>query len=188
MSKDENTVGMDDAQTIGDSRLDLDELYDQSVDQDAVDKVEADSLLPGGSYRSVPVLSATPSTTKTGPNAGRRGFRLYGSFTSQKPLIREEGLPAHIVTGRLGFGLSPERRNKPDGQPDLQTKLWAQAVRTFIQAAGYKPETNRDVVKFLQDYPFGIRLGQVGVPTESNPTPDGEPDNMVFSLFHLREG
>jgi len=166
---------------------DLDALYDEGVDQDAVERVEADMLLPGGSYTSVPVLTVTAFQTSKGPNVGRRGFRLYGEIRSNKPLSRGKDLAPDYITGRVGFQISPERRDKPDGGPDNQTKLWANAVRAYIQAAGYKPESNREVIKYLTDYPIGIRLGQVGVPTERNPEPTGDPGNMVFSIFPVRE-
>ena len=165
----------------------LDALYDQGVDMDAVEKSESDSLLPNGGYQTIPVLAVTPYQTRSGPNKGRIGFRLYGEVVSRKPLVRVDGEAPQIVTGRLGFRVSPERRNREDGTPDTQFKLWTNSVRAFIVAAGYKPQTNREVIEYLRNYPVGLRVGQVGVPTERNPEPDGEPGNAVFTIFPLRE-
>lgn len=167
--------------------LGLDSLYDQAVDIDGVERAEADALLPGGSYQTVPVLTVAPYETKTGPNAGRMGFRFYGEVASRKPLSRSDGQPPQMVSGRLGFRMSNERRNKNDGTPDSQYRLWMNAVRAFKIAAGYDPSTNREVVDYVKNYPVGLRVGQVGVPTEQNPNPEGEPGNAVFSIFPLRD-
>lgn len=163
----------------------LDGIFDEEVDLNAAEKAEADTLLPPGTYDTVPVLSATPYEAQTGPNTGRRGFRMFGEVLSRKPISRNGAAPA-ITGGRLGFRVSPERRDREDGTPDLQTRLWAQAIRAYTQAAGAKPTTNRDVVEYLKNYPVGMRLGQIGVPTESNPNPDGDPGNIVYSIFPVR--
>ena len=164
----------------------LDGLYDEGVDLDAAEKAEADQLLPAGTYQTVPVLSLFPYEVQKGPNTGRRGFRYFGEVVSRKPISRNGGAP-EIAEGRIGFRISPERRDKDDGTPDLQTRLWANAIRAYTQAVGSKPATNRDVAEFLKNYPVGMRLGQIGVATESNPEPDGEPGNLVFSIFPIRE-
>ena len=179
----------------------LDTLYDEGVDHDAVERVEADLLMPGGSYRTVPVLMLDVYETKQGPHVGRRGFRFFGEIISSKPLSRNNGGEPTIVNGRISFKASPERRNrmeeirgddgrttyKDTGKPDAESNRWANAVRAFTLAAGYKPGTNREVVEFIKNYPVGLRVGQIGVPTERRPDPTGEPGNVVYSIFPLRD-
>lgn len=174
---------------------DMDSLFEQAVNMDDVRQTQADALKPTGSYLTVPQLSVQASRVQDGPNAGRLMFRFFGPavLTVTERNTKALGVPAGTeIRGQFGFGISPERANKiRDGQatadPDNSSKLWAMAVRAYEQAARSKPQTFGDVVRYIQSYPTVIRVIQVGVPTERNPEPDGEPGNVIMAINPVRD-
>lgn len=175
---------------------DMDSLFEQSVNMDDVRQVQSDILKPAGSYVTQPDLSVQTSVVGEGPNKGRRLIRFFGAATltvTERTSQRLKLPPGSVVPGTFGFAMSPERANKvrdseDTGKPDLASQLWAQAVTAYQQVYRTKPTQVGDVVRYVQSIPVVLRVIQVGVPTERNPEPDGEPGNIVMALSPVREG
>ena len=182
--------------------VDMDALFEQSVNQDDVRQTQADALKPYGSYVTLPVLNlqagrqdVSKSSISPAGNKDRLTFRFFGpaQMTVTEKNTKSTKLPAgSIVKGQFGFNMSPERANKlkdgsDTGEPDGASQRWAQAVKAYETAYKAKPATFGDVVRYVQNYPVVIRVIQVGVPTDNNPEPDGEPGNIVMALSPVRE-
>lgn len=174
----------------------MDDLFERAIDYDDVRRTQSDVLKPTGSYVTVPVLSVQASRVAEGPNAGRVMYRFFGSavLTVTEKNARALELPVGAeVRGQFGFGISPERRNKlprngeaPSAEPDHSSKLWAQAVEAYKVTFKARASSEGDVVRYLQEFPAVIRVIQVGVATERNPEPDGEPGNIVMAISPVR--
>ena len=142
-----------------------------------------------------PVLNLQAARATEGFNAGRLVFRFFGPAVmtiTEKNAKALKLAPGVEVYGQFGFGISPERRNAvkdgvDQGTPDGASQRWAQAVKAYEVAYKAKPATVGDVVRYLQNYPINIRVIQIGVPTDRNPEPDGEPGNIVMALSVVRE-
>lgn len=154
----------------------LDEMFESSIDRDDLSKTEQEMLSPAGTYTTKPALLMRLFEVEKGDNKGRRMIRYFGAAHSDKA----------NAEGRFGFAISPIRVNKVDGSPDLPTKLWAMAVRAHDTAYGQKAESVKQVAEFIRDYPVNLRVIQMGVPTESNPEPQGEPGNLVVAISAVR--
>ena len=177
---------------------DMDELFQQAVNQDDVRQTQADALKPTGSYITQPVLNLQASRVEMTRGSvsplglkDRLMFRFFGSaeMTVTEKNTKAAGLPVgSIVKGQFGFGISPERANKiaGTGGPDGASQRWAQAVKAYEYAYKAKPATMGDVVRYLQNYPVVIRVIQGGIPSEAYPEPDGEPGNVVMALSPVR--
>ena len=165
----------------------INEVLHRKVDKVAVSKTLSAFLLPRGMYRSTPRLTLNKYQNRQGPTTGRIVFSLSGEFVSLTPLVREAGETPAIVTGRLVVKVSPEEYKNDDGMPDSQSKLWAHAVRTYESATGGKDPDVQEVLSYLENYPFLVYTGVLGVATEQNPEPRGEPRNAVFSLTMAKE-
>lgn len=155
-------------------------------------QTEKDLLAPAGTYTTMPGQSFTwtPKVKEDEPNKGRFSVRYFGPARMVKTVVdKETGESKEVaVEARFGFGLSHVRVNKKDShEPDLQHKLFIRARRAYIEAYGSEPETNKDVYEYVRDYPTKLRVIQVGVPTERNPNPDGEPGNIVLDISPVRE-
>lgn len=161
----------------------MDMLLNQQVSFEQVKQAEKDLLLPAGTYTSVP-----PFEVKfvRGNQDGRPYARFWGNIFAA--INRPDGT-IEDVQGKIGFSFSWQRKNRIDretgidsGKPDNAYKLYVQAVNAFKRAYSEDPSTDGDVVKYVRDYPVRLRLIQVGVPTERNPNPDGEPGTMVVAI------
>ena len=183
---------------------DMDALFEQAVNQEEVRQVQSDALKPQGSYITEPILSLSATRAEVGENSilakpsadGKRlVFRFFGpaSLTVTEKNTGSLKLPVgSIVRGQFGFGISPDRANSvkngvDSGAPDGNSQRWAQAVKAYEQAYKSKPQTTGDVVRYLQGYPVVIRVIQIGVPSDRNPEPTGEPGNIVMALSAVRE-
>ena len=159
------------------AELTLDELFNQGINRDEVKKAERDLLLPAATYTTIPPLQLKLSQN----DEGRPFARFFG-------LIQATVNDQEIRTN-IGFSLSWERMDRVDretgestGKPDNAYKLFTQAVGAYKKAYGEAAGSHGDVVKYLRDYPIRVRVIQIGVPTERNPNPDGEPGNMVVAV------
>ena len=178
---------------------DMDALFEQAVNQEDVRQTQADALKPAGSYVTQPVLNLqaaraemTRGSVSPQGHKDRLMFRFFGQaqMTVTEKNAKATGLPVGtIVKGQFGFGISPERADKTSGTggPDGASQRWAQAVKAYEFAYKTKPATMGDVVRYVQNYPVVIRVIQVGIPTDNNPEPDGEPGNVVMAISPVRE-
>ena len=147
-------------------------------DRETVKKIAADSLMAGGSYRKV----GTAVVTK-GDYEGRAQANV---------LVRLAVLadPEEKVVGTQFIRVSPVRMNRLDqekhdtGKPDRQSQLYQQAYQAFKAVAGRDPESPLEVLDFLENQPYRVRVIQVG--TQEGAT--GEPGNMVVGISAIREG
>ena len=176
--------------------LDMDQLFQAAVNEQDVRDIQEGVLKPNGSYTTIPVLNLQASRAKVGEFStlargrnedGRVVFRFYGPaqmIVDEKSAPRVKLPVGTIVKGQFGFAVSPDRANKlkdgvDSGEPDGASQRWAQAVKAYEVAYKAKPASNGDVVRYLENYPVIIRVIQVGVATERNPEPDGEPSKCV---------
>lgn len=175
--------------------LDMDALFQKAIDQDEVRQAREDLLKPVGSYVTVPVLNKQVNRVEEGPNQGRLMIRYFGPAVltvTDKNAARVRMPSGSQVKAQFGFAISPERANKlkdgvDTGEPDHPYKLWLQAVSAYEQAYKRKPSTIGEVAGYLENYAIVIRVIQVGVATERNPEPDGEPGNIVMGISAVRE-
>lgn len=181
---------------VGDVMPTMDALFEIAVSHDDVRQTQADSLKPVGSYITIPTLNVQAARSTEGQNKGRLMIRFFGPavLTVTEKNTKQLNLPVGTqVRGQFGFGVSPERANKitkdgvNTGEPDHPSKLWAQAVTAYEHAYKQKSKTIGDVVGFVQNYATVLRVIQVGVATERNPEPDGEPGNIVMAISAVRE-
>lgn len=128
----------------------LDDLFEEGVTTQALEEAEQAMMLPEATYTTVPALTLTPRQN----DAGRRYGRFYGKVVGEKD-------------GSVGFNISATFKNKfKDGQdqgtPDLQSRLFTQAVRTYETATGEKydgsKEARKAVFEFIRDFPVRLRL------------------------------
>lgn len=174
---------------------DMDALFEQGINLDEVRQTQADALKPVGSYITIPVLNLQVNRIAEGPNKGRLMGRFFGPAVLTVTEKNTKALKLAVgtqVRGQFGFGISPERANRfkdgaDTGEPDNPSKLWAQSVMAYEQAYKAKPKTLGDVFRFVQNYATVLRVIQVGVPSERNPEPDGEPGNIVMNISAVRE-
>mgnify|MGYP001601854947 FL=1 len=172
----------------------MDDLFEQAVNMSDVRQTQADALKPAGSYVTIPTLTVQAGPVREGVNAGRFLIRFFGPAAltvTEKNAKALDLMPGTVVKGQFGFGVSPVRANKlkdgvDTGEPDNASKLWAMAVETY-KAVYKQVGTIGDVVKLIQNYPVVIRVIQVGVATDRNPEPDGEPGNIVMAISPVRE-
>jgi hypothetical protein len=173
----------------------LDDLFKQDVDLAVADEINRASLSPSGTYQSDPgeaPLNAFPSKVKLKD--------ADGNETGQERLvITLTGRAVATIKGKvekagLRVRMSPDRMKKVDfesgevtDKDDLQSRLWAQAIGAFKAQFGEAPKSMGAVVQYLTEYPVRFRVIQIGVPTKSNPEPNGEPGNLVMSISPVRK-
>ncbi len=168
----------------------VDDLFQQFVSEEEVKQTEKDSILPQGTYTTIPEFKVT-----LGDKDGRKNARLFGRIIKTD----EDGVE---TKGAIGYPLSWQRRNKLEkikdettgvvieekdtGKPDYLSKMFAQAVKAYTVAHGEAP-TELDaegtlnvnigkVITYLRDYPHKIRVIQ----TQNN-------ENMVVSISAVIE-
>lgn len=147
--------------------LSLDDLFNDEIDRETVDKAQKEMLLPVGTYTTTPPFTIT----KHGKyDDGRRFVRFFGTIT----------MGDH--TGRIGLGMSPDYRNAKDFEtgeelekPDSQYKLYVNAEKAFKAAYGREATTVSEVIAYVRDYPVRLRVFQ---------TSSG--DNRVANLSAVR--
>ena len=168
----------------------VDDLFKQFVSEEEVKQTEKDSILPQGTYTTIPEFKVT-----LGEKDGRKNARLFGRISKTDENDAE-------TKGAIGYPLSWIRKNKFDkikdettgvvieekdtGKPDYLSKMFAQAVKAYTVAFGEAP-TELDnagtvnvnigkVITYLRDYPHKLRVIQ----TQNN-------ENMVVSITAVVE-
>jgi len=142
-----------------------------------VDKAMHDLALPTGGYTTTAGMVLSTSEFED-----RAYAQIWGEVQG---MIDIEGKLTE-VKGRVGYRLSPERRNgtkwvdgvntgEDSGKPDSASKLYAMAAKLFIKTYQQEPATPMDVFEFLRDYAHRVRLMA---------TEDGR--NIVLSISALR--
>ena len=168
----------------------VDDLFKQFVSEEGVKQIEKDSILPIGTYTTIPEFKVT-----LGEKDGRKNARLFGRISKTDENDVE-------IKGAIGYPLSWERRNKIErikdtdtgvvieeketDKPDYLSKNFAQAVKAYTVAFGEAPTEVDDkgnvninigkVITYLRDYPHKLRVIQ----TQNN-------ENMVVSITAVIE-
>ena len=168
----------------------VDDLFKQFVSEEEVKQTEKDSILPVGTYTTIPEFKVT-----LGEKDGRKFARLFGRISKVDEKDEE-------IKGAIGYPLSWQRRNKLEkikdeatgvvietkdtGKPDYLSKMFTQAVKAYTVAFGEAPTEVDDqgvvnvnigkVITYLRDYPHKIRVIQ----TQNN-------ENMVVSITAVVE-
>ena len=168
----------------------VDDLFKQYVSEEEVKQTEKDSILPVGTYTTIPEFKVT-----LGEKDGRKFARLFGRISKVDEHDQE-------TKGAIGYPLSWQRRNKMEqikdettgiviekkdtGKPDYLSKMFTQAVKAYTVAFGEPPTELDDqgtvninigkVITYLRDYPHKIRVIQ----TQNN-------ENMVVSITAVIE-
>jgi hypothetical protein len=161
----------DEALPISDSGAEesMDSLFKIAVDQEKVSEIKKDSQMEEGTY----VRSENPATVTLNkhPKTGRQGLAVFAGIENAKS------------KGAVRFRLSWERQNKvlrdeatgeesDTGKPDLQSRLYAQAVDVYKRAHdGAAPGTIGDLATFLQQAPYRLKLM------------NGDESEVVLSIF-----
>ena len=168
----------------------VDDLFHQFVSEEGVKQIEKDSILPVGTYTTIPEFKVT-----LGEKDGRKNARLFGRIFKTDENDEE-------TKGAIGYPLSWERRNKIESikdkdtgiviekketdKPDYLSKNFAQAVKAYTIAFGEAPtELDKQgnvninvgkVISYLRDYPHKLRIIQ----TQNN-------ENMVVAISAVVE-
>ena len=168
----------------------VDDLFKQFVSEEEVKQTEKDSILPVGTYTTIPEFKVT-----LGEKDGRKNARLFGRIFKVDEHDEE-------TKGAIGYPLSWQRRNKLEkikdestgvvietkdtGKPDYLSKNFTQAVKAYTVAFGEAPTEVADdgtvninigkVISYLRDYPHKLRIIQ----TQNN-------ENMVVSITAVVE-
>ena len=167
---------------MDDEMVNHDDLWQRTYtpeDRESVKKVAADSLLPSGKYLKTGTAVIKMQTTfKQGDrDVPRPNARVQVYIADVKDPEQKRGVQF--------FGVSPVRFNTLDfetkadtGKPDRQSQLYQQAYNAFKKVAGRDPETPGEVLDFLENQPYTIRVIQVGTGDNAK----GEPGNMVVGI------
>ena len=168
----------------------VDDLFKQFVSEEEVKQTEKDSILPVGTYTTIPEFKVT-----LGEKDGRKNARLFGRIFKLDENDQE-------TKGAIGYPLSWQRRNKIEkikeettgvvieekdtGKPDYLSKNFTQAVKAYTVAFGEAPTEVADdgtvninigkVISYLRDYPHKLRIIQ----TQNN-------ENMVVAISAVVE-
>lgn len=131
--------------------LTLAQLHNIPTDPETDKKVAQAGQLDVGTYNSVPELQANIYVAED----GRRNVRFNGQFTG-----------TGLVAGKGGFAsfwVSPDDRFKDSGDPDLKTKLMAQASNVYrlVHQLDRKAVVDKaEVLRYLQKYSVAVRFIQ----------------------------
>lgn len=153
----------------------LDQLHSESLDHESDKQAAKDLLVPEGSYISQPEVKITVVEDEESPSADgkpRKVALLSGRMTN-----RESG-----ADERLSFRLSWQRRDDPrkEGKPDSAHKRYLEAKKVFKDVNGEEPKTVGELLSYLANYPFGVRMGQF----END---EGETISFVARVFMPRD-
>jgi hypothetical protein len=163
---------------MSDQTIDMDALFHESVDREASAEVTKDQLLlPAGYYQTDPEAN------------GEFGVSVYTKEDTGRRVISFSGKVINVKTGQVGFirgRMSPDPVRKEDGKYDFMYQVWVTAENAFKAQFGQNVESKGQIIDYIRQYPVKFKIVQVGVPTERNPQPDGEPGNLVMSISHVR--
>lgn len=148
------------------AELTLEDLFQESVNEEEVKKAQAEMLLKQGTWTTTPPFTIT----KIGKDKNNRPFaRFFGSIT-----LGEE-------IGKIGVGMSwvhkfaKDKDGNETEKPDRSYKNYVMAHNAYKAAYGQEATSVGDVLKYVQDYPVRLRVIQ---------TSDGE--NMVVAISAVR--
>ena len=144
--------------------VELDELLETPINMEEVARTRKDSMLPVGTYTTTPPLTVAVRKSEE----GRVFLRAFGAVTLGDN------------SGKVGFSVSPERKNKvvdaeDSGKPDFPSRLYVQLVKAYEDASGEKPSSLGSLKSYLENYPVKLRLIQ------------GSDDNMVVAISAVKE-
>lgn len=190
----DETAGSPEGAAANQAGLTLDDLFNEEVDLATADDINRSALSPAGTYQSNPEeaeLSASVARVKMKDKDGnetgveRTMVTVVGRVTAT--------IKGEQVSGGVRVRLSPDRIKKNDfetgeatDKDDMASRLWANAVTAYKTHFGESPKNKGQVVEYLTKYPVRFRQIQVGVPTKSNPEPNGEPGNLVVAISPVR--
>lgn len=190
---------------VSDTEFTMEDFFNIEVDQAQVDETLRRGLAPNGTYNTDPEkfgpFTVTPLLIDEKDDAGtvtgqRRVVLFTGRGTAKVKLKNEKTgqVAIETVDARIQYRISPDARLKRDrttgeelNAEDSATKLYAQACKAYQSEFGERAKNLAQVTEYLRDYSYGVRMGQIGVPTKANPEPDGEPSNFVFALTARRK-
>ena len=136
----------------------LDDLFNITVDAEALKDAETRMALPTGTYVTIPPMV----TTRFRSEEGRDTIKLWGKVLGADESGKE-------IKGSASFSVGWEPRNgvlfkdgvntgEDSGKPDAATKNYIQAKRAFKVAYGQEANNPGEVVHFLRDYAVRLRL------------------------------
>jgi hypothetical protein len=166
---------------------DMDQLFEQSVNDEAAAKAEQEMLLAVGTYHTTPPFTVSGQHFEAnGEKPARTVFRAYGPVKWAGRVDPKEG--AGSKEGRISISFSPDlqkKLNERTGEMDYDrpSKNYIALRRAYIVAYGQNPASMGDLKSYLESYPLSLRIGQVG--TQADAT--GEPGNMVFNISAVRD-
>lgn len=140
--------------------VDLENLWEDQVNDQEVKKMESELLLPAGTYLTVPGAFKKKDFIDE-ENGNRRIASFFGSIIMTDPETGKE------VKGARGYRISPDRRNKiveedgkqvDTGKPDFKSALYVQAVKAYTVAYGEAPNKVVDVFTYLTEFPHRVRV------------------------------
>lgn len=156
--------------------LTMDSLFGMAVDNAKADEATAKMLDKAGTYRTEKT-TVTPRKN----DGGRLVISVFGVGTNPKTGEK----------AKISVSLSPEYVEKTNkaGQlePDYMTKRYVEARNAYKAVFGESPANVGQVAEYLRDYPVAFRIVQVGVPTEANPEPQGEPGTLVVNISAVKQ-
>ena len=167
--------------------VDLESLFqDEVINAEQVNQTIRDSGAPAGTYTSQPEeypINAYPKVRELKDVEGqvigsRKSIDFAGLFVGR--------FDGKDVTTRIRFTISPEygKRKGYEGdqwtgeyldKPDSQSKLYAQAVKTYEATVKEMPKGVLQLVEFLTSTPFRVRtmVGRDGDPVVLAISPAG---------------
>lgn len=164
--------------TTFETETNMDELFQQELNREAsIEVTKNQLLLPAGTYQTDP------------DSNGELGVSLYKKEDTGRQVVTFSGRVQNVKTGNPGFlriRMSPDPVRKEDGTYDFMYKVWVTAENAFKATFGEEPNTKGQIVEYIQKYPVKLRVIQVGVRTERNPSPEGEPGNLVMGINPVR--
>lgn len=152
----------------------MDELADLRPEGEEQKNARQSLMLPKGFYNSIPKSTSRLTTDKTGRRIARFTVNVEGART-QKPEEQE----AVGKKGVLFPGLSWQvRKREKDGKADGFSQLYLDAQDLYNdshQMDRANIPAVKDVLEFLENYPFGIHISQ------------GDRDNFINRISAAKE-
>ena len=139
---------------------DIENLWEDQVNDQEVKQMESELLLPVGTYVTVPGSFGRKDFIDE-ENGNRRVASFFGKIVMTDPETNKE------VVGAKGYRISPDRRNKiteedgvktDTGKPDFKSNLYVQAVKAYTVAYGEAPKKVVDVLTYLTEFPHRVRV------------------------------
>ena len=188
-----------------DAPFTLEDLANIDVSMSDATTILAAGLSPQGWYQTDPTrfgeMSVRPRELEEKDAydvvTGKRRVIAFSGRAAAVIRDRKTGKSAEVearIEFEIAAGAANQRnkRNFETGEemagPDLRSKLFAQAMSTFKQTYKEGPASLAALCEFLKVGVYRINMLAMGVPTERNPTPDGDPRNLVFVIAPVKTG